>query len=70
MAKIFSLPLQPAKLGFKRARKGSKDLEETGQLNLFKSSKPKIISLPSRFTPFEEALWLDENNKPQAQEAY
>lgn len=71
MAKVYSLPVKPTKLGFKRARKGSnKDLEEKGQLNLFINSKPRIISLPSRFTPFEEALWLDENNKPNAQEAY
>jgi tetratricopeptide (TPR) repeat protein len=72
MAKIIQLQVKtPAKLGFKRARKDKKDeLEKKGQLNLFNQQEAHIHYLPSRFTPFEEALWLDENNNPHAQEAY
>jgi tetratricopeptide (TPR) repeat protein len=72
MAKIIQLPLKaPSKLGYKRARKDNrKELEKKGQLNLFNQPEAKIHYLPSKFTPFEEALWLDENNNPNAQEAY
>jgi tetratricopeptide (TPR) repeat protein len=72
MAKIIQLPVKaPAKLGFKRAIKDKKiELEKKGQLNLFNQQGTQIHYLPSRFSPFEEALWLDENNKPDAQEAY
>jgi tetratricopeptide (TPR) repeat protein len=68
MAKVIQLD---TKLGYRRARKRkSKDLEMEGQLNLFSSAEVKVIQLPSRFTPFEEALWLDERGDPGAQEAY
>jgi tetratricopeptide (TPR) repeat protein len=77
MAKIILLPVKtPVKLGYKRARENKKvELEKKGQLNLFSSPagnkiEAQIHYLPSRFTPFEEALWLDENNNPGAQEAY
>lgn len=68
MAKVIQLD---TKLGYRRARKlKSKDLENEGQLNLFNSAEVKVIQLPSRFTPFEEALWLDERGDPGSQEAY
>lgn len=71
MAKVIQLQVkQPAKLGFKRAKKTRRNLDKEGQLNLFYPSEPNIIPLPSRFTPFEEALWLDEKGDPNAQEAY
>jgi tetratricopeptide (TPR) repeat protein len=70
MAKVIQLEVTPTppKLGYKRARK--KDLEKKGQLNLFRQPEPQIHHLPSRFTPFEEALTLDEEGNPGAQEAY
>ncbi len=72
MAKVIQLETAgPSRLGYKRARKRkSKDLEKEGQLNLFASGEAKVLQLPSRFTPFEEALWLDERGDPGAQEAY
>ena len=71
MAKVIQLEVTPTppKLGYKRARK-KKDLEKKGQLNLFRQAEPQIHHLPSRFTPFEEALTLDEEGNPGAQEAY
>jgi tetratricopeptide (TPR) repeat protein len=71
MAKVIQLEVTPTppKLGYKRARK-KKDLEKKGQLNLFRQPEPQIHHLPSRFTPFEEALILDEQGNPGAQEAY
>ena len=71
MAKVIQLQVTPTppKLGYKRASK-KKDLEKKGQLNLFRQSQPKIHHLPSRFSPFEEALLLDEEGNPGAQEAY
>lgn len=72
MAKIIQLPVKtPSKLGYKRAKKDKKkELEKKGQLNLFSRQEAQIHYLPSKFTPFEEALWFDENNNPNAQEAY
>ncbi len=72
MAKVIQLDTtRPSKLGYRRARKRKcKDLEKEGQLNLFASAGAKVLQLPSRFTPFEEALWLDERGDPGAQEAY
>lgn len=72
MAKVIQLDTsEPSKLDYKRARKRkSKQLEEEGQLNLFAQTEVRVIQLPSRFTPFEEALWLDEKGDPGAQEAY
>jgi tetratricopeptide (TPR) repeat protein len=70
MAKIILLPLKaPSKLGYKRAKSKKGELERKGQLNLF-NQEVQIHYLPSKFTPFEEALMLDENNNPGAQEAY
>ena len=71
MAKILLLPVRtPKKLGFKRARKNKSELEKKGQLTLFSPGEAQIIQMPSRFTPFEEALWMDEQGNPGAQEAY
>jgi tetratricopeptide (TPR) repeat protein len=72
MAKVIQLDTsRPSKLGYKRAKKRkSEGLEEKGQLNLFLQSEANVIRLPSRFTPFEEALRLDEKGNPGAQEAY
>jgi tetratricopeptide (TPR) repeat protein len=72
MAQVIQLDTsEPTALGYKKARKGRlAELEEAGQLNLFRPIKPKVMRLPTRFTPFEEALWLDEKGDAGAQEAY
>jgi len=75
MAKILKLPVQPpSKLGFQRVKKRKKkDAEDQGQLNLFfapTTSGARIVSLPSRLGPFEEALMLDERGDRQAAEKY
>jgi len=75
MAKILHLPARaPSKLGFERAKKSKpRDPEKQGQLNLFKprtGQEARIVSLPTRLTPFEEALMLDERNDPKATELY
>ncbi len=72
MAKVIQIDTKrPSKLGYRRARKRKlKELEKEGQLNLFSGEEARIIQLPSRFTPFEEALWLDERGDAGAQEAY
>jgi tetratricopeptide (TPR) repeat protein len=71
MAKIILLPLKtPSKLGYKKAKSNKRELEKKGQLNLFNQQEAQIHYINSKLTPFEEALWLDENNNPNAQEAY
>lgn len=72
MAKVIQLDTSsPSKFGYKRAKqRRSKDREKGGQLNLFIQAEARVIHLPSRFTPFEEALWLDEKGEGGAQEAY
>ncbi len=62
---------EPSNLGYRRARRGKlAELERAGQLNLFKSTETRVMYLPPSFSPFEEALRLDENGDPGAQEAY
>jgi tetratricopeptide (TPR) repeat protein len=75
MAKILRFPDQvSAKYDFKRAKRSRKrkkvDLEDYGQLNLFSGKKGEIFRLPSTFSPFEEALLLDESGDEHAKEAY
>jgi len=72
MAKILQLPISaPSKFGYKRANKNKGDnLEKKGQLNLFFQTEAPIVHLPSRFSPFEEALMLDERGNSKAKEAY
>jgi tetratricopeptide (TPR) repeat protein len=67
MTKVIQLPVTPpSKLGYKRANKRRCE----GQLSLFTKGEPNIIQLPSRFSSFEEALYLDEQGNPHAQEGY
>ena len=62
---------EPSNLGYRRARRGkSAELERAGQLNLFKPGESRVMYLPPSFSPFEEALRLDENGDPGTQEAY
>lgn len=62
---------EPSNLGYRRARRGKlAELERAGQLNLFKPTETRVMHLPPSFSPFEEALRLDENGDGGAQEAY
>ncbi|HEX9653252.1 MAG TPA: tetratricopeptide repeat protein [bacterium] len=75
MAKILKLPIQPpAKLGFEKVKKRrKKDADDPSQLSLFAGHGPssaRIVNLPSRLGPFEEALLLDELGDRQAAEKY
>jgi len=78
MGKILHLSATPpAKLGFERVKvkKGrKKDPERHGQMNMFSPAleqhPARIVSLPSRFSPFEEALLLDERGDKNAAESY
>ena len=78
MGKILHLAATPpAKLGFERVKvkKGrKKDPEMHGQMNLFSPASDqhpaRIVSLPSRFSPFEAALLLDERGDKNAAESY
>jgi tetratricopeptide (TPR) repeat protein len=73
MARIHKLDTdRPAKFGFKKARARSTDHADwAAQLDLFNAaSAGRIVTLPSRLRPFEEALLLDERGIPSAREAY
>ena len=72
MAKILKFPAKvPSKFGFKRVRKRKKiDLEDLGQFNLFAAPGGKVVPLPTSFSPFEEALTLDEDGNPRARDLY
>jgi len=78
MGKILHFPATPpAKLGFERVKvkKGrKKDPEKHGQMNMFSPASEqhpaRIVSLSSRFSPFEEALLLDERGEKNAAESY
>lgn len=75
MAKILHLPAKPpAKLGYQRVQpRKKKDPEGHGQMNLFNAQSgqaARIVTMPSRFGPFEEALNLDELEDPRAAEVY
>lgn len=72
MARIHTLRAeQPAKFGFKKARRGAGAAVNDAQLDLFNAaSAGRIVSLPSRLSPFEEALLLDERGSDAAETAY
>jgi tetratricopeptide (TPR) repeat protein len=57
------------RFGFKRARRDSA-MENEGQLSLFTRPTGEVLSLPSRLSPFEKALLLDERGDEGAAEAY
>ncbi|NND72146.1 MAG: tetratricopeptide repeat protein [Rhodothermales bacterium] len=68
MGVILELPKRaPEKFGHKRVRKHKqqRDLERAGQMNLF-LAEARILSLPSRLSPFEEALLLDDRGNDAA----
>jgi tetratricopeptide (TPR) repeat protein len=73
MTKVVQFPINPpAKLGHRKAKKRAKRLEDFGQLNLFDKPKDqaRIISLPKNNSFFEEAVFLDENDKSEAENYY
>ncbi len=46
------------------------EAELRGQLNLFPEPEGRLLKLPKRLSPFEEALLLDERSDRHASEAY
>jgi Flp pilus assembly protein TadD len=46
------------------------EAEFQGQLNLFPEEQGRLIALPTRLSPFEEALALHEQGDPKAADAY
>ena len=46
------------------------EAELRGQLNLFPEPEGRLMRLPRRMSPFEEALFLDEQGDSQAPDAY
>lgn len=76
MGNILQLPTNPpARLDFQRVRqkRKKKDPERHGQMNLFGPSSgqsARIVNLPKRMSPFEEALTLDERGDQKASESY
>jgi tetratricopeptide (TPR) repeat protein len=46
------------------------EAELHGQLNLFPDEQGKLIALPARLSPFEEALVMHEQGNPKAADAY
>ncbi len=72
MGVILELPPRtPEKFGHKRVLKHRKqrELERAGQMNLF-SSPAKILSMPSRLGPFDEALLCDDRGNDAARNLY
>jgi tetratricopeptide (TPR) repeat protein len=62
------LPKQPIKYGFERVKRRRRN-GSSGQPDLF-SPSAEILRLPSKLSPFEEALLLDERNDGRTEEAY
>ena len=46
------------------------EMELRGQRNLFSESEGRLFNLPTRISPFEEALILHEQGNPRASEMY
>ncbi len=73
MARIHRLnPKHPEKFGFKKARSAAAGKRrDEDQLDLFSAAASgRIVSLPTRLSPFEEALLLDERGNAGALSAY
>ncbi|MEM6644439.1 MAG: tetratricopeptide repeat protein [Bacteroidota bacterium] len=73
MSRVVQFPMQPPeKLGHKKVRRKRKpNLEDYGQLNLFKKiDDTPVVSMPARGNFFEEALLLDELGDPAAEKYY
>jgi len=70
MAQILNFPTQPAKLGYKRAKRRAGTARDINQLDLFPEPEAQILHLESGLRPFERALMLDERGDPVAAEQY
>ena len=74
MAKIVKFPINnTSKLGYKKVRKCRKvNLEDYGQLNMFTTAptEAKVVSMQTHQSPFEHALYLDEQDNEKAIEFY
>ena len=67
MAKVVKFAIATQKFGFQPVRRKKPIATHQGQLNLF--SEARIVSI-NRYSPFEEALALDEQGNPRAKEMY
>jgi len=70
MAKIIKFNVPASKFGFQRAQRDTKRPGKTDQISLFNASSAKILAMPSRMTPFEEALVHDERGEADAEALY
>lgn len=70
MAKIIKFNAPASKFGFQRAQRESRVTGKTDQMNLFHAPSAKIMAMPSRLTPFEEALLHDERGEDDAEALY
>lgn len=74
MAKVVKFPINNnSRLGYKKVSKCRRvNLEDYGQLNMFTTapSEAKVVSMQTHQSPFEQALYFDENNNDKAIEYY
>jgi Flp pilus assembly protein TadD len=70
MGQIVKFPVQAAKFGYKRVRKGTTAAENPNQLHLFPAPTAQILNFTSALGSFEQALLLDERGDPRAAALY
>jgi tetratricopeptide (TPR) repeat protein len=70
MGQIVKFPVQAAKFGYKRVRKGARGAENPNQLHLFPAPTAQILNFASGLSCFEQALLMDERGDPRAIEFY
>jgi len=66
MAQILNFPVQPSKLGYKRAKRRAGRARDVNQLDLFPEPEAQILHLESGLSRFDQALMLDERGEPGA----
>jgi len=71
MAQILQFSPKPlAKIGFQKVRRRKKTVRYENQLDLFSSSKGRVLHLPRATGLFDEALLLDERGDDRARQGY
>ena len=70
MAQILNFPVQPSKLGYKRATRRARMARDINQLDLFPAPVAEILHLESGLSRFDQALMLDERGDPGAADLY
>src|SRR5215469_18643801 len=70
MGQIVKFPVQAAKFGYKRVRKGARGAENPNQLHLFPTPTAQILNFASGLSCFEQALMMDERGDSKAIELY